>query len=92
MPIDVKVTLVNGSSHYYTIPLNLMLAPKKQSDLLGKRYTVLEPWDWVNPVYEMTIPFALNTIVSIQLDPGQQMADMDRTNNVLPRAAEEKEE
>ena len=92
MPIDVKVTLVNGSSHYYTIPLNLMLAPKKQSDLQGKRYTVLEPWDWVNPVYEMTIPFALNTIVSIQLDPDQQMADMDRTNNVLPRAAEEKEE
>jgi aminopeptidase N len=88
MPVDVKVTLKDGSSHYFTIPLDLMLGSKSQMDPAGKPYTVLEEWKWVMPVYWLVVPFDKSSIEEISLDPLHAMADMDRLNNVWPRKNE----
>jgi hypothetical protein len=88
MPVDVKVTLMNRSSYYYTIPLDLMLGNKSQMDPEGKPYKVLEEWKWVLPVYWLVIPFDKSSIREIVVDPDHAMADMDRANNFWPRQKE----
>jgi len=90
MPVDVKVTLKDGSMHFYTIPLDLMLGAKSQVDPNGVTYTVLHEWDWVNPEYLFDLPFPETTIQEIVIDPFHRMADQDRSNNTWSPKPNEK--
>jgi hypothetical protein len=76
MPVDVMVTLKNGSQQFYTIPLRSMYGAKEQAP-----YTNLPPWPWTNPTYELFVPFILEDIDSITLDPWQQSCDINTRNN-----------
>ncbi|HEX5112397.1 MAG TPA: M1 family metallopeptidase [Saprospiraceae bacterium] len=92
MPLDMEVKMLDGTSSFYTIPLDLMLGSKKQADPSGKAYTVLPAWDWVNPEYLFNLPFGVSKIKEIIIDPLHRMADQDRNNNVWPRMEEETKE
>jgi hypothetical protein len=76
MPVDVMVTLKNGSQQFYTIPLVSMYGAKEQAP-----YTNLPPWPWTNPTYTLFVPFILEDIDSITLDPWQQSCDINTRNN-----------
>jgi len=90
MPVDLEVELTDGTSYFYTVPLDLMLGSKSQEDPMGKPYTVLPTWNWVNPEYLFDLPFAANQIKTIIIDPFHRMADQDRNNNEWPPKPEEK--
>jgi len=90
MPVDVMVNMVDGATLYYTIPLDLMLGAKSQQDPLGKNYSVLPAWDWVNPEYLFDLPIAADKIKQITIDPFHRMADLDRINNEWPPSSEDK--
>ncbi len=90
MPVDISVTLKDGSATFYTIPLDLMLGAKSQKDSQGRAYTVLPVWNWVNPEYLMDLPFGEEQIKMIIIDPLHRMGDLDRTNNQWPLQPEEK--
>lgn len=74
MPIDVKVTYLDGSIENFYIPLEM---------LLGKKPTIattLNYWSWVQPTYTFKTS---KPIKSVEIDPLQQMADIERSNNFL---------
>ena len=81
MPIDLLVTFKDGSKQLFYISSNELLGNKP---LEGKEIprADLEPWPWVNPGYEVSIPMSIDKIASIEIDPSQRMADINRKNNL----------
>ena len=40
-------------------------------------------WKWVDPEYSFTISKSVTDIKSIEIDPSQRMADVNRVNNKI---------
>lgn len=82
MPLDILITLKDGTKYIEYIPLDLMRGEKKQEwpDLKLK---VNKDWTWTYPVYTLSIAHPLHTIQSIEIDPSQRMADINRVNNLF---------
>lgn len=75
MPLDVKITLEDGRSIHYNIPLLSMYGFKAEAEEMAT------PWPWTHPTYELLVPTGDATIEHIEIDPSQRMLDVDRTNN-----------
>lgn len=84
MPVDLMVTLQDGSRSIATIPLDVMRGEKKQEwpDL---KLTTYPDWTWTHPTYLLKINTPLSGIKSLEVDPSKRMADVDRANNVYTR-------
>ena len=76
MPVDVAVTYVDGSTENFYIPLSMMRG-EKPTDA-----TVIKNWSWANPIYAFP---ASKEVKSVEVDPSQFMADIDRENNVFEK-------
>ncbi|KAA2240515.1 M1 family metallopeptidase [Chitinophaga agrisoli] len=81
MPIDLVLTATNGVQVMHYIPLSLMFGEKPQEDDSMKRITH-EWWAWTHPTYEIQLDIPVSEISSLEIDPSQRMADIDRKNNV----------
>lgn len=92
MPVDVLVETVDGKKYMYNIPLQIMRGakPKMKDGLDG--YTVSTDWPWTHPTYTLNVNQKLGDIKSVTIDPYHGMVDVDRLNDVWPRAAEVVEE
>jgi hypothetical protein len=86
MPLDVLVSYKDGTQELYYIPLRMMRGEKEQET--DTKRILMEDWPWVYPVYDLTIPRALDTIESIALDPSGRMADTNRSDNHYPETKE----
>jgi hypothetical protein len=82
MPIDVVVTYKDSSKEMAYIPQYLMFGAKPAEDMSMKR-TTFEPWRWTSPTYTFELNRRLLDIKSVEIDPSQRMADVDRKNNKL---------
>lgn len=82
MPVDLVVTMKDGSKEMYYIPLNETLTNKPVENKEMQRYD-LQAWPWVNPTYTLKINQKAENIASIEIDPSLRMADVDRKNNKL---------
>lgn len=80
MPVDLLVTFRDGSKELYYIPLSETLGnkPVENGDVLRND---LVAWPWVNPTYSLRINRQPEDIASIEIDPSQRMADINRKNN-----------
>lgn len=87
MPVEVVVTYRDGRQELYYVPTNETLANKPASGSV-KRIDAT-PWPWVNPTYTLLINGKLADIESLEIDPTQRMADINRKNNGF-RAASQK--
>ena len=78
MPIDVLVKLKDGSEHSFHIPLRIMYGNKvkKNDDVL-----LVEEWPWTYPQFAFEVKFKREEIESVEIDPLEFLADVDRTNN-----------
>ena len=74
MPIDLTVTYDDGSTADFNIPLQMMYGHKPTEA------TVLDSWSWVNPSYTFSTD---KKVASVQIDPKELMADVDRDNNSM---------
>lgn len=74
MPIDLLVTYDDGSKEAFNIPLTMMYGHKPTTA------KVLDSWSWVEPSYEFD---ASKKVASVQIDPKNLMADIDRENNTM---------
>lgn len=81
MPIDLVVSLNDGSQHHYYIPLTEMRAEKPNEHELSR--TVLSDWSWAQQRYTFEVPHPLENIKTIAIDPSTRMADIDQSNNVF---------
>lgn len=79
MPVDVLVTTMEGQTHHYTIPLDIMRGAKTEE--AGVNYTVMADWMWVSPTYELLIGIPPGKIRAVEIDPSIRLADADRSNN-----------
>jgi hypothetical protein len=82
MPMDVKVTFKDGTSEWHYVPMYLMFGAKPAEEGQTAR-TVYESWKWTHPTYEIKTKRRLTDIVTVEIDPSQRMADIDRKNNRL---------
>jgi len=74
MPVDLKVTYIDGTSEDFYVPLEMMLGKKQTSA------KVLPYWGWGNPEFTFT---ANKSVKKVEIDPSHLMADVDRNNNVF---------
>ena len=81
MPVDLAVTYKDGTIEMLHLPMNELLGNKKAGTTAP--YTFLPVWNWVNPTYTFTLDRKISDIESLEIDPGQYMADIDRKNNQL---------
>jgi hypothetical protein len=82
MPIDLLATYTDGTKELFYIPLNELLGKKPIDDPTIAR-TDLPEWYWVNPIYSFKINRPAANIKSLEIDPSQRMADINRKNNVI---------
>jgi len=81
MPVDVLVTYKDGSQELHYIPLNLMYGEKPAENKIQR---IVHPeWRWTHPEYSFEISKSIGNIKSIEIDPSQRMADVNRSNNKL---------
>lgn len=82
MPVDVQITFKDGSKEMHYIPMYLMFGekPNENADIPRKVY---EPWKWTHPTYIIQTDKKIINIKAVEIDPSQQMADVDRRNNLL---------
>ena len=73
MPLDVTITYTDGSSEDFLIPLRMMYGHKPT------KARVLEDWPWAYPTYTFETKKAIK---SVEIDPKQGMADVNKANNV----------
>lgn len=76
MPVDVQVTMKNGSSRFYTIPLLEMYGTKNE-----KPYEPQAAWRWVDKTYELLLPVSKKDIAKIEIDPLGRSCDVNKSNN-----------
>lgn len=81
MPIDLSVTYTDGSKEAFYIPLQMMRGEKPTPA------KIIDDWAWAIPTYELTTS---KTVKSVEIDPSQMMADVERKNNTFS-LEEEKE-
>lgn len=79
MPIDVVINLTDGSSMYFSIPLDLMRGAKQVDG--NTQWTTAPDWPWTNYTYNLSLPVEPSKIKSVEIDPSLRMADADRDNN-----------
>jgi len=82
MPIDVVVTYQDGSREMAYIPQYLQFGEKPVEDPSLPR-TVFAAWKWTSPTYTFELNRHLLDIKSLEIDPTQRMADVNRENNKL---------
>ncbi len=82
MPVDLVVTFKDGSKEMFYIPTNETLGNKPIEDQTTQRLD-LSAWPWVYPTYTLSIKRNVEDIASIEIDPSQRMADIERKNNIM---------
>ena len=82
MPVDLVVTFKNGSKEMFYIPTNETLGTKPQDKQSTPRND-LNAWPWVYPTYTLTLKHKVEEIATIEIDPSQRLADVERKNNVV---------
>jgi len=81
MPIDVLITYKDGTQELHYIPLSLMFGNKPSENNTTR--VIEKEWLWTHPTYSFFINKKINDIKSIEIDPTQRLADVNRTNNKL---------
>ena len=74
MPIDLRVTYIDGSEEDFYIPLQMMRG-EKPTDA-----TIIKDWAWAYPTYTFNTEKAVR---SVKIDPSSMMADINSDNNTL---------
>lgn len=72
MPIDVTVAYTDGTTENFYIPLQMMRGEKPTTA------TVIKDWAWAYPTYTFKTS---KTVKSVEIDPAELMADIERGNN-----------
>lgn len=81
MPIDVVLTFKDGSQELHYIPSSLQFGEKPVENAIPR--TVHAEWKWTHPDYSFTTTRSIKDLKSIEIDPTQRLADINKTNNKL---------
>jgi hypothetical protein len=82
MPIDLLIEFKDGSKMMCYIPQYLMFGEKANENTSISR-TTYDAWKWTHPEYTFSIDKKISFLKSLEIDPSQRMADLERRNNRL---------
>ena len=82
MPIDLVITYNDGSREMVYLPLEIQRGEKPLEQGMPSRI-LTQRWPWTHPSAEVIIEKSKTSIKSIEIDPSQRMADINRENNSL---------
>ena len=83
MPVELEITDVNGKKEKHYIPFELMRANKPEETVAS----VIHPaWRFADQVYKVRTKWKKSEVLSIEIDPKNGMADVNRKNNLLKPA------
>jgi aminopeptidase N len=82
MPLDVQFVFKDSSKEMHYIPMYLMFGSKMSEEAAANRKEYL-PWKWTHDTYIIETAKKLSEIISIEIDPSQRMADVNRSDNKL---------
>jgi hypothetical protein len=82
MPVEVLLTFKDGSKELHYIPLDLMFG-QKPDESAGVPRTVHNEWHWTHPEFQVETTRSIKDLKSIEIDPSQRMADLNKSNNKL---------
>ena len=82
MPIDLQISYKDNSKEQVYVPMYLMFGEKPVEDKSIPR-TSFPSWKWTHRTYVVSVNKKLSAIKSIEIDPSQRMADVERKNNKL---------
>ena len=74
LPLDVRLTMADGSTRWLTIPTSVMNGAKA----VGAGWTVAPAWPWKSPRLTVTVS---GDVRSATLDPDQRTLDINRLND-----------
>jgi len=80
MPLDVTITLQDGTDHVVNIPMVIMRG-KKPLATDGTNMTYAPDWPWTNLTYDLVLPVKMSEVASVTIDAKERMADVNRENN-----------
>ncbi|MTB51468.1 M1 family metallopeptidase [Lewinella sp. W8] len=80
MPLEILVTLTDGSEHWYYTAPRILRATKAQPDY-ASNWNVLEDWPWTHPTYRFRVQHNLGSVQSVQINPRGRMFEDDVENN-----------
>ncbi|MEO6188642.1 MAG: M1 family metallopeptidase [Ginsengibacter sp.] len=81
MPVDLQLTLKDGSKELHYIPLDLMFGDKLSES--SEKRVIHKEWNWTNPTFVVEIAHPLTELVMVEIDPTKRMADIFQRNNTL---------
>ncbi|MFN9709980.1 MAG: M1 family peptidase, partial [Bacteroidota bacterium] len=81
MPIDLQLSFRDSTKENHYIPMYLMFGEKAAEDSIQR--TVHSAWKWTDPSYIFSFKRRLTDLISVEIDPSQRMADVNRRNNKL---------
>jgi hypothetical protein len=81
MPVELQVELADGRKTMYYAPLVIMRGEKPAGEILES--VLLPDWPWTHPTYTVALPLAADAIKSLEIDPSERMADIDRSDNQI---------
>ncbi|MEQ9064425.1 MAG: M1 family metallopeptidase [Vicingaceae bacterium] len=87
LPVDLKITTVDGRVYLYNIPLRMMYGNKEND--MGIPFIQCAEWKWTDPEYSLNVDIPRKEIAVIEFDPLKRTMDLVRRNNVYPRQKEE---
>ncbi|MFK5889181.1 MAG: M1 family metallopeptidase [Flavobacteriaceae bacterium] len=76
IPVDVRVTYIDGSTEDFNIPLRMM-SGHKPTDA-----KVLSDWPWAYPLYAFKVT---KDVKKVTIDPSKLMADVNQKNNIFEK-------
>jgi aminopeptidase N len=81
MPLDVRITFKDSSTEQHYVPLDLMFGAKPAEDSLPRK--VYPPQRWTHRDVIISTPRRITDMQSVEIDPSNRLADIDRRNNKL---------
>ena len=76
LPVDVRLTLADGTIRWVNIPLSVMQGHKP----VPEGWMVAEPWQWTFPEYTLRLELP-GRVVRAEIDPLLRTPDANRLNN-----------
>ncbi|RMH51554.1 MAG: M1 family peptidase [Bacteroidetes bacterium] len=83
MPVDLRLTLADGSEQWVTIPLGIMQGHKP----VPEDWIVARPWLWTYRTYRLSLDLP-ERVVEVEIDPLGYTPDRNRLNNTARRPVE----
>ena len=84
MPVRLRITKKDGSALNLMIPLDVQRVKTNpnQSHTSLSNLGPFKAWPWVEPTYLIDLPFNVESIRSVEIDPDGYTADVQLENNV----------